>query len=368
MKFVIEKSVLQTHLGRIQGIAERKSTIPILSNILISSERNDINLVATDLEIGVKETLNATVTEQGAMCVVARKLYDIVRELPEEEVEVTQEENFWVSIKAGRSLFNLPGLDPADFPRFPATESGAAFSLTVAELIEVMESVVFAASTEESRLNLNGIYIERVQGEGKEALRIVATDGHRLSKIDREMKTTLETGIILPKRGVVELKRILVDGETELRVSLKENNCIFQTESTVVVVRLLEGEYPDYRQVIPSGNDRIIKVDRKAFTGAIRRAQVIASEKGEGITFDIGSDQIEIRTGGPDVGSVREELAVDYDGEPLTINFNGRYLLDVLGVLDSELVQLELKEELSAAIIRPVNGKEHIYVVMPMRL
>jgi DNA polymerase-3 subunit beta len=370
MKFIITKGAFQTYLGKIQGIAERRSTIPILSNILISGEKNSVHIVATDLEIGVMEIAEADKVEKGAICVSARKLYDVVRELSEEQVEVQSGENFWVSIKAGKTIFNLPGLDPKEFPAFPLTEGSAYFSVGASDLLEMIEKTVFAASSEESRFNLNGIYMEKVKRENEELFRMVATDGHRLSMIDKEIKSTLEEkGIIISRRGLTELKKVLGDDEeTEIAISLQDNNCVFKTERTIVVVRLLEGEYPDYQQVIPKENDKHIILDRKAFIGALRRAHVIASEKGEGVKFSIHGDSMEIKTGGPDVGDVQEEIKIDYQGGPVEVSFNARYLLDVLNIIDTEKVKMELKEELSSGLIRPVDRDNYLYVIMPMRL
>lgn len=368
MKFVIEKGRFQTILGKVQGIVERRSTIPILSNIVISEEKNNIHIMATDLEIGVKEITEAEEVEKGTVCVSARKLYDMVRELSEERVEVQGEENFWISVKAGKTIFNLPGVDPNEFPAFPATEGTDYFSIEASVFLDMIEKTAFAASSEESRFNLNGIYLEKIIKDKREHFRMVATDGHRLSMIDKELKTTLEKGIIISRRGLTELRRILGDGEKEVHISLKDNNCIFKTDQSIVVVRLLEGEYPDYQQVIPQTNDKYIILTRKDFIGALRRAHVIASERGEGVRFSINGNNMEIKTGGPDVGNVQEEIAIDYAGTPLEVNFNARYLLDVLNIMNTEKIRMELKEELSSGLIRPVDGEDHLYVIMPMRL
>ncbi|MBW2038379.1 MAG: DNA polymerase III subunit beta [Deltaproteobacteria bacterium] len=367
MKFIVEKAFFQTSLGKIQGIAERRSTIPILSNILISGEKNRLNIVATDLEIGVKESIEANIMEKGDICIPAKKLYDAVRELSEEKVEIQREGNFWISIKAGKTIFSLPGVDPDEFPKFPDTEGANYFNLRTSDLLGMVEKTVFAASTEESRFNLNGIYMEKVKEENREFLRMVATDGHRLSKIDKEVESTLDKGVIIPRRGLIELRRILGEEEEEVAISIKDNNCIFKTNRNTVVVRLLEGEYPDYQQVIPTANDKLILVNKKEFMGSLRRAQVIASEKGEGVRFSIKGGLMEINTGGPDVGSVQEEIKIDYEGDPLEISFNARYLLDVLNIMDADEVRVELKEELIAGVIRPVDGEAFLYVIMPMR-
>lgn len=368
MKFVIKKGQFQTVLSKVQGIVERRSTIPILSNIVISEEKNNIHIMATDLEIGVMEITEAEKVEQGVVCVSARKLYDMVRELSEERVEVQGEENFWISVKAGKTIFNLPGVDPKEFPAFPSTEGDDYFSIEASVFLDMIEKTAFAASSEESRFNLNGIYLEKIKKDKKEYFRMVATDGHRLSMIDKELKTTFEKGIIISRRGLTELRRILGDGENEVHISLKDNNCIFKTDQSIVVVRLLEGEYPDYQQVIPQANDKHIILTRKDFIGALRRAHVIASERGEGVRFSINGDSMEIKTGGPDVGNVQEEIKVDYQGTPLEVNFNARYLLDALNIMDTEKIRMELKEELSSGLIRPVDGEDHLYVIMPMRL
>ena len=368
MKFVIEKSSFQSSLGKIQGIAERRSTIPVLSNILISGDARRISIVATDLEIGVKEITEAKILEKGDICIPARKLYDVVRELAEERVEVERAQNFWASVKAGKTVFNLPGLDPNEFPRFPTNEGEDFFTARVSELLSMIEKTVFAASTDDTRFNLNGVYMENVKAEGRGVLRMVATDGHRLSMIDKEMKATLEKGLTIPRRGLIEVRKILDDGAMEVSVALKENNCIFKTQRNTVVVRLLEGDYPDYQQVIPTSNDKQIVLDRKDFIGTLRRAHVIASEKGEGVKFLIKSGAMEIKTGGPDVGDFQEEIGIDYKGDAVEMSFNARYLLDVLNIIDTEKVQIEVKDETSPGLVKPVNGEGYLYVIMPMRL
>jgi DNA polymerase-3 subunit beta len=368
MKFVIKKDLLQTNLGKIQGIAERKSTIPILANTLISEEKNKISIIATDLEIGVKEITEATEIEKGEICVPARKFYDIIRELPGEQIEVQKQENFWVSIKGGKTEFNLPGLDPKEFPTFPSTEGTRYFNVDAQLLAEMIEKTVFAASSEESRFNLNGIYIEKVTTDKKDYFRMVATDGHRLSMIEKELTTTFEKGIIISRRGLTELKKILGDIEKEIAVSLEGNNCIFKTDRTIVVIRLLEGEYPDYHQVIPGVNEKQVVIDRREFIGALRRALVIASEKGEGVKFFIQEETMEIKTGGPDVGNVHEEIKVLYTGKPIEVTFNARYLLDVLNNIDTEKITMNLNEELSPGLIKPVDREDYLYVIMPMRI
>jgi DNA polymerase-3 subunit beta len=371
MKFIIKRGLFQTSLGKIQGIAERRSTIPILSNILLSGEKNTINMMATDLEIGVMEITEADSQEKGAVCIPARKLYDIVRELSEEEVEVQGGENFWVSVKAGKAIFNLPGVDPKEFPAFPSIDGTAHFTMQSSVLLDMIEKSVFAASSEESRFNLNGIYMEKVNQDKRDYFRMVATDGHRLAMIDKEMTSTIDKGIIISRRGLMELRKVLADSETEVAISLNNNNCIFKTDRTIVVVRLLEGEYPDYQQVIPTANDKHIIIGRREFIGALRRAQVIASEKGEGVRFSIRGESMEIKTGGPDVGNVKDEIKVDYQGAPIEVSFNARYLLDVLNIIDTEKIMLELKEELSSGLIKPVDGvigEKFLYVIMPMRL
>jgi DNA polymerase-3 subunit beta len=291
-----------------------------------------------------------------------------VRALGDNNIEIKAKENHWAVLSAGRSVVNLPGLNPEEFPPFPAIDTSAKFALKVGDLISMFDSVAFAAAGEQSRLNLNAIYVERVKSESNEMFRMVATDGHRLAKSEKPGDVPLEEGIMLPRRGVLEMKRIIGDQGGDVRVGIAGNNALFETEDTILVLRLLEGEYPDYEQVIPRGNANIVRVDREAFLAAIRRAQVIASEKNEGITFQIAENQIEIRSGGSDVGDIREELVVEYQGAALAIHFNGQYLLDVLSVLDSEKVRMELGDELSAGMVRPEDDEHYTYVLMPMRV
>lgn len=369
MKCVIERSILQQHLGKIQGIAERRTTNPLLAHIVLRGQKDSIDIIATDLEIGVKVTIPAKVTEKGAICVAARKLYDVVRELPTEQVELSQEANFWTAITAGKSSIRLPGLNPDEFPALPVAKTEDVFRMNVLDLLEMMEKTAFAAATEESRLNLNGILMEKVSEKSQELLRMVATDGHRLAKIDRVVETPLKKGVVLPRRGIMELRRVLGDGEQEVRVALKDNNCMFMTDDIIVVLRLLEGEYPDYRQVIPTSQERTtVDIDRKELIGALRRAQVIAAERAEGVRFTIKAGEVQVDAGGQDAGSMHEAIGVEYDGEPLLVTFNGRYLLDVLNILDSEKVRVHLRGELAAGMVRPTDDESYLYVIMPMRV
>jgi DNA polymerase-3 subunit beta len=314
------------------------------------------------------EITEAKSADKGYFCVPARKLYDIVRELPEENIEIERADNFWVMIKAGKTVFNLPGVDPKEFPAFPAVDGGSFSTVSSSSLLEMIEKTAFAASSEESRFNLNGIYMEKINKDKRDYFRMVATDGHRLSLIDKAQNISFDKGIIISRRGLTEVKKVLGDGEADVAISLKGNNCIFKTEKTIVVVRLLEGEYPDYQQVIPKANDKHIIINRKEFIGALRRAQVIASEKGEGVRFSIRKAAMDIKTGGPDVGNVQEEIKIEYQGDPIDVSFNARYLLDVLTNIDADKIIMELKEELTSGIIRPQGEEDYLYVIMPMRL
>ncbi len=368
MKIVVKKELFQQALSNIQGIVEKKSTFPVLSHVLLKAEEM-LSLQATDLEIAfTKKLKDAEIIEEGSLCIPAKKLYDLVRELPaQKEIRIEGKENFWSNIRLEGISLELPGIDPKDFPKIDDEERGESFNFSLPEIKSMIEKTIFAASVQESRFNLNGVYMEAVEKDGERYLRFVATDGHRLSLIDRKMEEGgLSGGVIIPRRGLTELRRIASEGS--VRIRLKANKIEFSGEDFSLIIRLLEGEFPDYKHVIPSINDKILTAPRRDLVSALRRAHVIASEKGEGVHFSIKEKEMVMRAGGADTGQMTENLPVQYEGEPLEINFNARYLLEALNVMEGDEVRIELRDEESAALMRPLADQDHLYVIMPMRM
>lgn len=356
-----------------QSVAGRRSTLPILSHIFMQWEKNSLFLTGTDLETGIREELTSTVHKAGKASVSAKKLYEIVRELPEEPIHIQKKENHWITLQSGNSIFNLAGLDPDEFPSLPTYQDGY-FSKVPTHLIkEMIEKTVFAASNEESRYHLNGVLLLQIKQGGKELLRMVATDGHRLSLIDREGQAIrgIEKGVIIPKKGVLEIKKIMgdKDGEEEMEIYFDQNHGFFKMGKSLMVIRLVEGEFPEYEQVIPKGNDKRIVMGKERIYGCLRRISTMASERVEGIKLSLKKNLMELSSYHQDFGDAKEEVEVAYEGPSLGIGFNARYLMEALNVIDTEDVLMELKDEGSPGIIKPRSEAPHQFcIIMPMRI
>jgi DNA polymerase-3 subunit beta len=375
MDFEIDKREFLKGLALMQSVAGRRTTLPILSHILLEGEKDFLSLTGTDLETGIREELTAKIHQGGKASVSAKKVFEIVKELPEEIIHIKKKENQWITIQCGKSVFNLAGLDPEEFPSLP-TYSDESFSQVSPPLIkDMIEKTVFAASNEESRYHLNGILISQSKKGEREILRMVATDGHRLSLLDREsqMIRGIEKGIIIPKKGVLEIKKIMGDrdGGEEMRVYFDQSHGFFKIGKSLMVIRLIDGEFPEYEQVIPKGNDKRVLMEKGKMYASLRRVSTMASERVEGIKFSVKKNFIELSSYHQDFGDAKEEVEVSYEGPSLEIGFNARYLMEALSVMDMEDVVMELKDEGSPGIIRPQSVTEpsnQLCIVMPMRI
>ena len=370
MEFTIEKKEFVKPLTILQAVAERRSSIPALSNILIESNKDQIHLTTTDLETTMICDLACQLQQSGKLCVSARKLYEIIRELPEAEIHIQRMENHWAKITCKNATFNLSGLDAVEFPTLPTFSKDDLVAITSFNLREMIEKVIFAASTEESRYNLNGVFFEALSSEEKKLARMVATDGHRLALIERETPEffQVEKGAIIPKRGLNEVKRIVGEYPGELRVSLSENSFLIEVSSFLIIIRLIDGEFPDYKQVIPTENDKMIRLNTRDFRSCLRRISAISADRVEGVKFTVKKGAIELYSASQDIGNAVEEFPAAYDGAEINVGFNARYILDALDEIDEDEFFIELKDETSAAIIRPASEKNPVYVVMPMRV
>jgi DNA polymerase-3 subunit beta len=352
-----------------QNIVERRNTIPILANVLISAQKKLIQMTATDLEVGIRGDVDGDVLKEGTVTVNAKKLYEIIREVPDEHVQLKKLENDWVEIRSGKSVFKIVGLDAREFPQFPKFDSKDLFSTPSSMIQGMIERTIFSVSTDETRYSLNGVFLE--QGEGGR-VRMVATDGHRLAFDERELGSIgLSKGIILPRKGLAELKKVLESGGEDgiVAIGFRENMVLVAKNKVELFMRLIDGDFPDYRKVIPQGNPNVAKMEHGDLLQALRRVSILSSERYKGIKMDFSTAKISLSANNPDLGEAIEEIDTEYKGKPISIGFNARYLLDVLGVLDSEgEIHIELKDELSPSIVRKVGDDGYLYVLMPMRL
>ncbi len=374
MKLSIAKAELQRGLARLQAIVEKRNTMPILANVLLSASRDQkpgsLELAATDLEVGIRGTHQAEVERAGAVTASAKKLYEIVRELPDEPVQLEVSSDSYLSIRCARAAFQLAGTAAEEYPALPALSPGRVARVGAVVLGQMIERTMYSASSDETRYNLNGVYLEYLPDSGK--LRMVATDGHRLAYVDRALGADfegLERGVIVPRKGLIELKR-LVDEEDadEVELGFEGNSGVARKGSVTLVMRLIEGEFPNYRQVIPRDPGRVLTLDTSALAQALRRVALLSAERSRAVKFEFTAGALRLSSNNPDLGEAHEDLDVDFEGEPLALAFNARYLMDVLAVTHAKEIQLVLRDSLSPAQLVPTDDPDTLAVVMPMRL
>jgi DNA polymerase-3 subunit beta len=373
MEFIIDKESFLKSLQKIQGIVEKRTSMPILSNVLIEASESSLHITATDLEVGMKSVYPAEVTSPGRITVGAKKLYEIVKELPNQKIIFSTKDNDWVEIKCGKVQFNIVGLSPEEFPYFPAVKEESLFEIESALLKGMIEKTFYAICNDETKYNLNGLFTKvEVADNGDQVLKMVATDGHRLSISNGVFKGTagpeLLKGVILPKKGIFEMKKITEEEGGNLLFGFMDNSAVIKRGDSYMVMRLVDGDFPDYNRVIPTANDRVITVNKEDFTHSVRRMAILSSEKFKGIMLEISASNIKISSSNPELGDAREDIDVSYGGDPIAVRFNARYLLDVLAVAETENVDMKFRDELSPSIIVPSKSDSFLAVIMPMRL
>ncbi len=370
MEIKIERNILNDGLAWVQSVVDRKTTMPILSNVHLEAKGGTITLTATDLEVGVIGTIKAEIIQPGKITVPARGLYEIVKELPNQIVQLKAAPNHWLEIKCAKSQFKLVGLDANEYPALPKKSGGQEFNLEVDVLMEMIQKVDFAISTDEARYNLNGIFLETGAKEGKTCLKLVATDGHRLSLSERELKTKvpLTQGVIFPRKGVAELKRLLEDKEGDIHFWVGDKQAIVEKEERQLMVRLIDGQFPPYNHVIPQKQKRVLSVSRESLTQSLRRVAVVTTDRSRGVKFSVSPGLLEISANNPDLGEAKEELPIQYKGATFAVGFNAAYFLEALGVLEDEQVVLQLNDEVSPCLIQSEFDRGFTHVIMPMRL
>jgi DNA polymerase-3 subunit beta len=372
MKLVIDRSALLKSLGHVQSVVERRGTIPVLSNVKLEAAGDMLHLTATDMDIAVVERAPAAVSEPGQTTVPAHTFYDIVRKLPEgSQVEIArQAEGSKITIRAGQSRFSLATLPVEDFPIMTEGDLPFSFTITASECDALIDKTRFAVSTEETRYYLNGIYFHAAESQGTQVLRAVATDGHRLARIEVALPAGAAgmPGVIIPRKTLGEIKKMLESGPGEVSISLSENKIRFACGSAVLVSKLIDGTFPDYERVIPTANDKIMEVDCKMFTQAVDRVSVIASEKTRGIRLAIAQGKLTLSADSPEHGTATEEVEINYAATPIEIGFNSRYLLDMMAQMEGDTAQFVLSDGTSPALVRDTADVGALYVVMPMRV
>lgn len=372
IKFTIDRSALLKALAHVQSVVERRGTIPILANVKLEAEGDMLHLTATDMDIAVMDRVAATVQKAGAITVPAHTLYEIVRKLPDgAQVEISRDEkDARVTIRSGSSRFALSTLPVEDFPASAVDNLGHNFTLTAAECMALVEKTRFAMSTEETRYYLNGIYLHAAVNADVSVLRAVATDGHRLARIEVALPSGAAgmPGVIVPRKTVGELKKLIEEGVTEVGISLSDTKIRFACGNAVLVSKLIDGTFPDYERVIPAANDKIMEVDGKVFSQGVDRVSVISSEKSRGVKLSVEKGKLTLSAASAEQGTASDEIEVNYAADPIEIGFNARYLLDMMAQIEGESVQFVLADGSSPALVRDTADLGALYVIMPMRV
>jgi DNA polymerase-3 subunit beta len=368
MNFTIQREPLLNALQKVQSVVERKNTVQILGNILFSVQKQELSLCATDLEVGIKVTLPVESTSEGKITLSAKHFLDIVKELPNKPLHITRKDNNWVEIVCGKSKFNIVSLSADEYPSLPSFEDKAYSDVRADALSDMISRTEFAVSTDATRYHLNGVFFEHLENG---VMRMTATDGHRLSFVDSEVflkMPELKRGIIIPKKGLSEIRKLMGQSESAIGLAFERGHMFVKFSDSFLFVRLIDGEYPDYRLVIPKQTDRVVRMDRNTFTSALKRVSLLAHEKSKGVKLALQDSTLTIFSSNPDMGEAREEIDVEQSGEPMDIGFNSRYLLDCLNVMTTDSLELHIKDRLSPGILRGVGTQNHTYVIMPMRI
>ena len=372
MMIEVEKKDLISLLSKTQNIVEKRNTMPILVNVLLEADAGKLRVFATDLEVSLTDEIPVLKQVKGRVAVSAKNLFDIVKELSESPIQLTRKDNHWLEIRQNKSVFNIVGISAEEYPVFPSYSTKEFLKIDASVLSDMIEKTIYSVSSDETRYHLNGVYFERQGVVGKEVYRMVATDGHRLSLVDREVEAKgagmPAHGVIIPRKGLFEIKKLLdaVGGEFEMAV--EGSQLIVRHESTVLMVRLIEGKYPNYQQLIPQKLTNHAMVNRETLLASLKRVSLLSNQKYKGVTLSLYPGRMEISSNNPELGDAKEEIEIRYNGAEIKIGFNARYMLDVLNSFDDDEVDIELNDQLSPGLMRPHNDASYTCVVMPMRI
>ena len=368
MEFRIAADELKKALYRAQGIVERKTTMPILANVLVNATKSGVQITAFDLDLGIVSEHPAEVTKPGALTLSAKYLFDIVQNLPEAQVTVKKLANNYAEITSGPAHFKIVGMAAEEYPKLPKEENAPLVKVNGAVLLEMIKKTAFAISTDETRYILNGVLFEPREG-GK--VRMVATDGHRLCLVERELEGDfkLKAGVIVPRKGLFELKRLLDEApEAECQLGFAENSALFKKPGLTMVMRLIDGQFPEYQRVIPKEGEKNVLVPKTRFLEGLKRISLLSADKSNAVKIGLAPNQLRITSQNPDLGEAKDDLDIAYGGGPITIGFNARYLVDVLSVMESDEVTFELGDEHSPGVLHTPGDRSYTAVVMPMRV
>ena len=372
MKATFKKGDLLPVLSKVQGLTGRRTNLAITTNILIKTDKKGLSISATDLETGFEGFYPADVEKEGVIAINARKFYEIVKDFPSEDIFLNEVENHWIEIGNQKVEYHIVGLNPDDFPEIPKIEAVEFFEIDSMSLSKMIErAVVVSGATDDKRAHIIGVYAERFEEKKNKKFRFVSTDGSRLSKVDTDFDkdAALPPGesVMIPKKGLVEVGKFL-DDEGSVKIGFKENNFIVQKDSETLIILLLEGDFPEYGDIIVKKGGNSIVFDRQLFLMMLKRMSILSSEDYKGVIFNFEKNQLVVTSTNPDIGESKEDMEIEYSGEPITVMFNPKFFIETLNVIDEDNVILNIVDEEKPCLIEGEKDKTYLSVIMPMRI
>lgn len=368
MDFLIERNKFLDGIQKTLGVVEKKTTLPILNNILITTKSEQIRIVATDREIGLISYYEAKITTPGKITVPARKLFEMLREIQGDEISFKVMENNWVNVTCGKVIYKIPGISADDFPEVLDVENVESLRMKCDLLKNIIEKTSFAMSNDEMRPNLNGIFFKVINGK----VTVVATDGHRLALVDMPFNDVVDDhnikGIIIPRKGVSEIRKLVEDGGDYVDVRVLDGVCVFRKKDTMLRVSLIDSEYPDYTRVIPHEGGVKILLDKNQILHSLRRMSVMSTERFSGVKIDVYDQRMVLTSTNPDVGEAKDEIDVSYNGDLLEVGYNVKYLIDAMDPINDDIISFEMRSDNGPGVIRSSNNRDYMCIVMPINL
>ncbi|MBL7180008.1 MAG: DNA polymerase III subunit beta [Pseudomonadota bacterium] len=372
MKLKVKKDDILDILSKIQGLAGRKSNLAITANVLVRATNEGVTFVVTDLETGFKGLYPAIIETEGVIAINARKFYEIVREFPVDEIQVNEIENHWIKIGDTNVEYNIVGMNPEDFPETPHIERIDFFQINSSAFKKMIDkTVIITGAADERRAHITGIYFEIIKKENQNLIRMVSTDGNRLSTVDysysKESDLPAGAGVLIPKKGLQEVMKFL-DSEGIVQIGFKNNNFIIKKDTETIIIRLLEGDFPEYQDIIKKSDGNIINLDRQLFLKMLKRMSILSSEEYKSVIFNFTTNKLIITTTNPDIGESKEEMGIDYKGVSFEVAFNPRYFIETLNVIEQDKVNLNIINEERPCLIQGENNDTYLSVIMPMKI
>lgn len=378
MKVRIKKSKLTSLLGKTQNIAEKKATMPLLINVLLKAENNHLKIFATDLEVSLTDTKETEIIKEGEVAVNTKQLFEIVKELDEGDIileVIERDENLpnRLHIEQGKSVFNIVYVNSSEYPVFPTLKNQKFLKIDKEIFMEMIDRTIYSVSNDETRYHLNGVFFEGKRIDNKDCLRMVSTDSHRLSLVDRFIDLgDLKLGVIVPRKGLIEIRKIIDLSDDPVFISIEGSQFILKTGDTLLMIRLIEGKYPDYIRFVPKdiveGKEKSFIINRGVFLNLVRRVSLLSDQTSKEVTFKFSKGKMKITSNDPKIGDAREELEIQYSGDDFEIGFNAKYVIDVLNSFFEDKFKLCLKDSEFPGVIKPEKDKDYTCVIMPIRL